>query len=594
MEIRSSRSKSAVCSREGGIEAADELPLPRSLRELVHERLARLPSKTRRVLLAAAALSQPRLSLLGRTAAADLRPAVEGGIVKVEGDVVVFAHPLLALVPYEEAPPAERHRIHGRLARIVRDAEERARHLALSASGPDERIATELDRAARLARARGAPDAAAELVRLARGLTPGSNVERLLAEAEYTFESGDSAGARALIEEALDLLDAGPRRAHALARLAWFRGCWGDDPHRALALLDGAVEQAAGDLAVEAEVFECLTWQSQFVGRHEDAARYARLGAEAADELGDPHWIALLGLAVALAEGRVGRARAARTAVARLENLSPAVAHLRVINDPAWVQAIFLASDGDLEGALALARPLHVRALERGDESSVPSLLEMLALIEFMAGNWKRAEELIVTGSEIAVRTDQENQHLALRAWRAFLDAHLGRVESARAGAAETIAAAVERRLPVFEDVARWTLMLLELSTDHPAAALSEFDRLLHPDRGIGEPHSFSATTATRPKRWRQLASVMRPRLRCEAGVRTRLHSIARLPAQAAIAASGSALWHLATSSADYGCWSGQSPAARLSASRSSLPALCSGSGQLSAGRDTSAWPRRP
>jgi DNA-binding CsgD family transcriptional regulator len=473
------------------IEAADKLPLPHSLRELVHERLARLPSKTRRVLLAAAALSEPRLSLLGRTAAANLGPAVEGGVVKLEGDVVVFAHPLLALVPYEEAPPAERHRMHARLARIVRDAEERARHLALSASGPDERIATELDGAARLARARGAPDAAAELVRLARGLTPGSNVERLLAEAEYTFESGDSAGARALMEEALDLLDAGPRRAHALARLAWFRGCWGDDPHRALALLDGAVEQAAGDLAVEAEVFECLTWQCQFVGRHDDAARYARLGAEAADELGDPHWIALLGLAVALAEGRVGRARAARTAVARLENLSAAVAHLRVINDPAWVQAIFLASDGDLEGALALARPLHVRALERGDESSVPSLLEMLALIEFMAGNWQRADELIVTGSEIAVRTDQENQHLALRAWRAFLDAHLGRVESARAGAAETIAAAAERRLPVFEDVARWTLMLLELSTDHPAAALSEFDRLLHPDRGIGEPHSF-------------------------------------------------------------------------------------------------------
>jgi len=247
------------------------------------------------VLLAAAALSQPRLSLLGRRAAADLRPAVESGIVKLDGDVVVFAHPLLAFVPYEEAPTASRRRVHARLARVVRDVEERARHLALAASGPDERVAIELDDAARRALARGAPEAAAELVRLARQLTPGSNVQRLLAQAEYTFASGDSAHARALMEEALDLLDAGPRRAHALARLAWFRGGWGDDPHGALALLDGAVQEAEGDLAVEAEVFECLTWQSHLVGRHDDAARYARLGADAAGELGDPKWVSCSG-----------------------------------------------------------------------------------------------------------------------------------------------------------------------------------------------------------------------------------------------------------------------------------------------------------
>jgi DNA-binding CsgD family transcriptional regulator/uncharacterized protein HemY len=472
------------------IEAASELPLPRSLRELVHERLARLPAGTRRVLLTAGALSQPRLSLLGRTAAADLRPAVERGIVRLEGDVVVFAHPLLAFVPYEEAPAADRRRIHARLARVVGDVEERARHLAFAASGPNERVAKELDHAARRARARGAPDAAAELVRLARRLTPGSNVERLLAEAEYTFESGDAARARTLMEEALDLFDAGPRRSHVLARLAWFRGAWGSDPHGALALLDGAVEQAAGDLAVEAEIFECLAWHSHFVGRHDEAARYARLGAAAADELGDPRWMALLGLAVALAEGKLGRARAARAAVARLEDLSAAVVHLRVIEDPAWLVATFLASDGDLKGALALVRPLHDRALERGDESSLPNLLEYLALLEFRAGNWQRADELVENASEIAVRTDQENQRLALRAWRAFLDAHLGRVESAQAAAADTIAAAAERRLPVFEDVARWALMLLDLSRDDPAATLAQFDQLVHPDRGIGE-HSF-------------------------------------------------------------------------------------------------------
>jgi ATP/maltotriose-dependent transcriptional regulator MalT len=475
---------------EGRIEAAHELPLPNSLRELVHERLARLPPKTRHALLAAAAMSKPRLSLLGRTAPADLRPAVDSGIVTLEGDALVFSHPLLAFVPYEEAPSVERRRVHAQLARVVRDPEERARHLALATSRADEQVATELERAARRASARGAPDAAAELVRLARRLTPGSSVERLLAEAEYTFESGDTSRARSLMEKAVDLHEAGPRRAHALARLAWFRGGWGDDPHGALDLLDGAVEQAAGDLAVQAEVFECLTWQSHLVGRHDDAARYGRLGAEAAADLGDPRWIALLGLAVALAEGKVGRARAARAAAARLDELSGAVAHVRVIDDPDWLRAIFLASDGDLDGALTLVRPLHERALDRGDESSLPNLLEHLALLEFRAGNWRRADELVETASKIAVQTDQEIQRLALRAWRTFLDAHLGRVESARAAAAETIAAAAERRLPIYEDAARWALMLLALSHDDPAGALAQFDQLLHADRGIGE-HTF-------------------------------------------------------------------------------------------------------
>jgi DNA-binding CsgD family transcriptional regulator len=473
------------------IEGAHELPLPRSLRELVHQRLARLPVRTRRVLLAAAGLSQPRLGLLGRTAASDLRPALEGGIVKLDRDLVLFAHPLLAFVPYDEAPPTERRRLHARLARVVPDVEERARHLALAASGPDERVAIELDRAARRALARGAPEAAAELVRLARRLTPGCDVERLLAEAEYTFESGDSAHARALMQEAVERLDAGPRRAHAVTRLAWFRGTWGDDPHGALELLDGALEEARGDLAVEVEVLECLTWQCQDVGRHDDAARYARLGAAAAEELGDPQWIVLLGMAVALAEGKVGRAAAARRAVARLEEMSGSVAPLRVINDPGWARALFLASDGDLEGALVLIRQLHERALEFGDESSLPGLLEFLALFEFRAGNWQRADEIIDTALEIAVRTDQQVQRLVLRPWRAVLDAHLGRVESARVIAGETIAEARERRLPTFEDVALWALMRLELSRDDPSAALAHFDQLQHANRGIGEMHSF-------------------------------------------------------------------------------------------------------
>src|SRR5436305_2990548 len=136
----------------------------------------------------------------------------------------------------------------------------------------------------------------------------------------------------------------------------------------------------------------------------------------------------------------------------------------RAINDPRWLRAIFRASEGDTHGALALIRPLHQRALDLGDESSLPNLLEHVALLEFRAGNWDICDQLIDTASETAIRADQEIQRLALCAWRAFFDVHMGRTESARATAEATVSEARKRRLPVYEDVAQWALLQLSLS----------------------------------------------------------------------------------------------------------------------------------
>ena len=53
------RARDRASARGCADRGAHDLPLPRSLRDVVHERLARLPVRTRRVLLAAAGLSQP-------------------------------------------------------------------------------------------------------------------------------------------------------------------------------------------------------------------------------------------------------------------------------------------------------------------------------------------------------------------------------------------------------------------------------------------------------------------------------------------------------------------------------------------------------
>ena len=137
--------------------------LPESLSALVTERLRALPARIRETLVAVAALAAPSVTLLeplGAAAVDDIELAEKQGIVELDGDRIHFTHPLLAPACYEAMPLHKRRRLHRRLAELDVDLEERARHLAIAATGADEEIAAALDRAATHARARGAGQAA--------------------------------------------------------------------------------------------------------------------------------------------------------------------------------------------------------------------------------------------------------------------------------------------------------------------------------------------------------------------------------------------------------------------------------------------------
>ena len=77
-----------------------------------------------------------------------LEAAVREGVVELDDSQIRFAHPLLASICYEQAPVWKRRAVHRALAGAVTDVEERARHLALAAEGPDAAVAAELDAAA--------------------------------------------------------------------------------------------------------------------------------------------------------------------------------------------------------------------------------------------------------------------------------------------------------------------------------------------------------------------------------------------------------------------------------------------------------------
>ncbi len=272
------------------------LPIPKSLREdLVRQRLASLPSSSAELLLIAAADGRPSLELLrlaggGTATRTRLQHAIDAGLVQVSGTEVRFSHPLYRSAIYAQASRARRHALHRRLADLTSDPEGRARHLALSADHPDEAIAAALDEAASLARDRGAPGAAAELLEHAIRLTPSTEGDmvrrRHLAAADHRFAAGDTEDAEDHGRKALRLSASGRERAEALRSIAAIeveRGAIGE----ARRSLEAAETEAGADLPVSAEVRRDLAELALRSGDLPLAEGYARSALESADRTDD-------------------------------------------------------------------------------------------------------------------------------------------------------------------------------------------------------------------------------------------------------------------------------------------------------------------
>jgi hypothetical protein len=217
--------------------AGQPLPIPGDHRDLALLRLRRLPRATRDLLAAVAAMPGASASDLDLEA---LAPAEVAGIVVVHPDGrVEFTHPLYGSALYSSLPEAARRSLHRDLAERSATPEERARHLALAAVGPDDATAAELDRAAAAASARGAAEMAVELKELACRLTPEADQEarirRDLELAERRYFAGDPNGARRGLEHWVGALASGDDRAQVLLELGSLHYVQGEaDAGRAL------------------------------------------------------------------------------------------------------------------------------------------------------------------------------------------------------------------------------------------------------------------------------------------------------------------------------------------------------------------------
>ena len=280
--------------RVGGEPSSGEpLPVPADLHGVLSARLAVLPEDVRDVLLAAACLRSPTTTMLegadGPVARAALQTAALEGVVEFEGARVRFTHPLLASAIYSGAPPDRRREAHRRLGKIAPSAEERARHLALSAEGPDEDDAAALGEAARAAAARGAPAAAAELAELAATLTPLDQAparwRRRADVGAYLFRAGDTARARHDLEALAEEMPPGAARAEALLVLAEVLLHDAGDLV-AVPVLEKALADASADRLLQARIHISLarTCGDDLLY----CSRHAEAGLVLAEQAGDP------------------------------------------------------------------------------------------------------------------------------------------------------------------------------------------------------------------------------------------------------------------------------------------------------------------
>ena len=214
----------------GGFGLPGAVPLAGRIEESFRRQLGALPAQPRRLLQLAAAEPTGDPVLVWRAAgrlgicAEAAGPAVEAGLAEF-GVRVRFRHPLVRSAAYRSAPADDLREIHAALAEVTDPASDPDRltwHRAAATAAPDEGVATELERSAGRAQARGGLSAAAAFLERAMLLTPdpGRRADRAIAAAEAKHQ----AGAPDVAAELLVMAEAGPLEELARARISLLRG----------------------------------------------------------------------------------------------------------------------------------------------------------------------------------------------------------------------------------------------------------------------------------------------------------------------------------------------------------------------------------
>ena len=448
-----------------GLLDAPRQALPTRLEESFQHRVEAIPAAARRLMLVAAAepVGDPLLvwraaERLGiEIAAAD----ATDGLLTIE-ESVRFRHPLVRSAVYRSAPVEQRRHVHLALAEATDrevDPDRRAWHLAAAAPAPDEAVASELERSAGRAQARGGVAAAAAFLQRAVGLTadPGRRTERALAAAELSFQAGELDTAQRL----LAMAESHPLDGFQAARAALLRGhvavvlSYGSDA--GLLLLKAARHLEAFDLELAREAYLTAYGSAMSAGHLGQAAVFLDI-CRAIEDLPPPQGapdaksLLLEGLARMHTDGRA-------VATPILQRAANAVAQMPEADVLRWGWIAPMASHvtWDSDGSTAIYERQARIVRGAGALVELPVYLTSLALDKVWNGDLAGARLLIAETDTVAAATgSQLPPFAALR-----LLSMQGREADASTLIAATIEQATARGQGLAVRIAQWAAAVL-------------------------------------------------------------------------------------------------------------------------------------
>lgn len=467
----------------GGEALPEFLPLTAQLERVFLRRIRQGPPGTESLLLLAAAAGSANLGVvrhaarqLGADASLLESPALVD-LVRIEGSGISFRHPLVRSAAYRGASPAARRQAHLALAVALegeQDTADRAAwHRAEAAEGPDEAVASGLERSAeRAMRRSGHVAAATALERAAQFSTcDAERARRLVAAADAAWHGGDGARARTLLDLAERL---GPRDAGVRLDLRYLRGLIelraGVPADGLSVLLPAAREAAAADPRRAVRIVHA-TGEAAFLSA--DDAAQAEVGrlSMGLPKAENPSQALLTRLMALARQARMG----VRTSAA-----DPALAQALELDDPE-----LLARAGGMArgiGLQDLSQRLRVRAVARartlGAAGTLAWALEGTVMDEILFGRYASAEAHAEEGRRLALETGQLNCACAHLVSLALLAALCGREDEACRLAREALHDAAGRRLVRAAGGARIALGIMALAAGRPHEALEQFEAL--------------------------------------------------------------------------------------------------------------------
>jgi DNA-binding CsgD family transcriptional regulator len=464
-----------VTDLAGGFGLPGSQPVAGRIEQSYIRRLQLLPSDTQLLVLMAAAEPLGDRVLFHRAAGtlgidiAAAGPAQDGGLLELAGRVE-FAHPLVRSAAYRSAAADDRYRVHRALASATAaetDPDRRAWHRARATPGPDEEVASELERSAGRAQARGGVGAAAAFLQRSVELTvdPARRVERALAAAQTSFQAGAFDAALQLAATA----EAGPLDEYQQARVDLVRGqlafASGPASDAPPLLLKTARRLEQFDLDLARETY-LTAWVAASVAAGEAAGRGVLLEISRAVRAlprrpGAPCPLDLLldGLALLTTDGR-----AAATPV--LKQAATALADIPVEDVLRWGWVAMAPSNAiwDNDGAYAISARQVQLIRDAGALAELPLYLSALGLASAWMGDFAGAASNLAEADSVAAATGSHFAPYTLLRFRALQGREAeasAAIEQAAAGGpsaalyAQWAAAVLYNGLARYEEAAR-------------------------------------------------------------------------------------------------------------------------------------------